>query len=85
MWRIEKPTEGGSLEIKNNVFCNAPFGAAVYSIISEDAEAQMHFKNNVYFTENPELLIHFGGKDYKSLDGFAEKDAVYKEREELKL
>jgi len=48
LWRIKKPTEGGSLLISGNRFDSAPVGAAVYSIISPEAEAQIDLKDNVY-------------------------------------
>lgn len=85
LWRVENPSEGGSLEVKNNIFCNAPFGAAIYSIISPEAEKQIDFEGNTYYTENPELLNRLGGKDYRSFDEYEEKGAVYKTRAELKL
>lgn len=47
LWRIDEPTEGGRLEIKNNIFQDAPVGSAIYSIISPAAEAQMELHNNV--------------------------------------
>lgn len=85
LWRVENSTEGGSLEVKNNVFCNAPFGAAVYSIISEKAENQIIFEGNTYYTENPDLLNRLHGINYKSFDEYKENAAVYKSREELGL
>ena len=64
LWRIEKATEGGSLEIKNNIFDNSPIGAAIYSIISKEAEAQITLSGNTYYTENKELLNRYGGQNY---------------------
>ena len=69
LWRIPKATEGGALTISDNVFGNAPVGAAIYSIISPEAEAQITLDNNVY-TENPVLLNRFGGVDYNDLDAY---------------
>lgn len=34
LWRIQEQTDGGRLEMKNNILYNAPYGAAIYSIIS---------------------------------------------------
>ncbi len=48
LWRIEKGSEGGNLSITNNRFGPAPVGAAVYSIISPEAEAQITLEDNVY-------------------------------------
>ena len=47
LWRIDEPTDEGRLEIKNNIFQDAPVGSAIYSIISPAAEAQMELKNNI--------------------------------------
>lgn len=69
LWRIPTATEGGSVEISGNVFGNAPVGAAVYSIISAEAEAQLTLENNIY-TQNPILLNRFGGKDYNDLETY---------------
>lgn len=48
LWRIENESDGGSLLINNNRFLDAPVGAAIYSIISSKAEAQISLKDNVY-------------------------------------
>ena len=63
LWRMEEPTEGGKLVITGNTFGPAPVGAAIYSIICPEAEAQMTLDNNRY-TANDILLNRFGGKDY---------------------
>ena len=47
LWRIDEPTDEGRLEIKNNIFQDAPVGSAIYSIISPAAEVQMELKNNI--------------------------------------
>ena len=61
-WRMEHASEGGSLTVRDNVFADAPNGAAVYSIIAPEAEAQLCFADNRY---EGEMLTaaHFGGKD----------------------
>ena len=69
LWRIPEATEGGSLDISDNEFGYAPVGAAIYSIISPDAEAQMTLDNNRY-TRNTVLLNRFGGVDYNDLDAY---------------
>lgn len=69
LWRIPTETENGSLLLENNVFGEAPVGAAIYSIISPKAEAQMTLKHNKY-TKNDVLLIRFGGTSYNSLDEY---------------
>ncbi len=69
LWRIPTPTDGGSLRIENNEFGSAPAGAAIYSIISPEAEAQMIIDRNVY-TEPSQLYVRFAGKDFHSLADF---------------
>ena len=63
LWRISEPSIGGGLEISGNEFGAAPEGAAIYSIISPEAEAQMTLTNN-RFSPNGNLL-HIGGKSRK--------------------
>lgn len=65
LWRIDGASENGSLVIARNAFESAPIGAAIYSIISPEAEAQMHVFDNTYDTENPDLLCHVGGISYR--------------------
>ena len=67
LWRIEHATEGGSLVIARNTFESAPIGAAIYSIIAPEAEAQMSVCDNTYNTENPDLLCHVGGISYNNM------------------
>lgn len=47
LWRVWEAPEGGSLLIADNIFENAPNGAAVYSIICPEAEAQVTFRGNI--------------------------------------
>ena len=72
LWRIEHASPGGSLEIKENYFGSAEAGAAVYSLISPEAEAQVHAKNNVYAPGAP-LLIHWGGENFTELEAYKAK------------
>ena len=67
LWRMLTPPEDGSLLIANNTFEDSPVGAAVYSIIPPEIEAQITFKNNTY-SDNCLLVAHFGGKDYTNKD-----------------
>lgn len=91
LWRIENADSSCGLEIKNNIFYNSPYGAAVYSIIDEKAENSVDFDNNLYYNENGELLVRWHGENYKAFDecsyidknGRSEKidiDAVVKKR-----
>ena len=66
------PTDGGGLFISDNVFGPSLVGAAVYSIISSTAEAQIMLRNNRY-TRNDRLLIRFGGVDYTDLADYQTK------------
>lgn len=59
MWRIENGSDGGSLTIKGNTFGPSPVGAAIYSIISKEAEEQVTFCNNTYTDPRP---IMWGGE-----------------------
>ena len=63
IWRIKGAGEG-SLEIKRNRFYNAPIGAAIFSMAPAEAHPELSVDENVYFTENPELLNYFDGKFY---------------------
>lgn len=69
LWRIDGASKGGSLVIRNNRFGAAPEGAAIYSIISPEAEAQISFENN-RFTPKGDLMIHLGGKSYPSFEDY---------------
>ena len=69
LWRIPEPTDGGSITISDNYFGSAPVGAAIYSIISAEAEKQITLQNNKY-TPNKTLLIFFGDKKYTELAEF---------------
>lgn len=85
MWRIPEAEKGGNLVIEDNFFGEAPVGAAVYSIISPEAEAQVKLNNNIY-TKNDTLLVRWGGEDFNDLDIYKAKtgqdrDSKYDENE----
>ena len=63
MWRIPHATAGGRLEFARNHFYDAT-GAAMYAIISPEADAQMDMHDNVYWTTNKTLFQYAGGKSY---------------------
>jgi len=69
LWQIPEPTEHGSLTICDNTFGPAPVGAAVYSLISPEAEEQVTLTNNSY-TPNDTLLLFFGDRTYTELADF---------------
>ena len=62
--------ESGSLEIKGNKFYNAPYGAAIFAMASDDAIAQMSIDENEYFSENRELCNYFNGRFYKDFEAY---------------
>ena len=72
LWRIPHATDGGSLVIEDNIFGEAPVGAAIYSIISKEAEAQMVIDNNQY-TRNDVLLNRFGEENFSDLELYKSK------------
>ena len=66
LWRIDETTEGGKIEIKNNIFASSPYGAAIYSIICKEAEDQIELEGNIYCeSEKDELVARWHGKNYK--------------------
>jgi len=69
LWRI-KNDEGGCLEMKRNCFWNAPIGAAIFSMTTEEQEKQLIVDENQYFTENPELLNYFRGTFYRNFEEY---------------
>lgn len=74
LWRINNPTKDGGLEIKNNIFYNAPYGAAIYSIASENAEKQVRLEDNTYYTENRENICRWNGKNYSDFKDYSRYD-----------
>lgn len=87
LWRIEDSDINEKLVMKENVFYNAPYGAAIYSIISENAEKQIDLDGNIYYTENKELLNRLFGRNYKNFDEYRsiEKNARYEKVDIEKL
>lgn len=73
LWRIEAE-KCGYLEIKNNIFYNAPYGAAIYSIIAKESEDLTELEGNIYYTENKELLNRWNGKNFTSFDEYKESE-----------
>lgn len=78
IWRIPAATEGGSLVMEQNIFGNAPQGAAVYSTAAPSAEAQILMRQNLYRMEKRAFFCRFGGKNYKDFEEYrneTKKDA----------
>lgn len=63
IWRMPESTPGGVIEVRNNRFGCAPYGAHVYSIVSPEAEAQFVFDGNLYDSDNVLLPMRWGGED----------------------
>lgn len=61
-WRICEASETAKFLIKGNIFQNAPYGAAIYSIISETAEEKLIFTGNHYDMEQCEMIAWLEGK-----------------------
>jgi len=48
LWRINNPTENGGIKIENNIFGDAIYGKAIYSIIDNESMKQLIIENNEY-------------------------------------
>jgi len=48
LWKMTEPTANGKIKIENNIFGNAVYGKAIYSIIDKEAEKQIIISNNEY-------------------------------------
>lgn len=68
VWRINKVTDGGSLEITHNTMCDDPLGATVFSLAAPEPEEQLTINFNRYFGEKNGLVFRFGGEDYYSYE-----------------
>ena len=64
LWRIENPSEGGSLTVSGNVFASAPVGAAVFSLAGAAAEEQLRIDENAYDFSRMMLISRIGGREY---------------------
>lgn len=65
IWRMNHGTEGGCISIRNNVFGTSPYGAAIYSIVHPDAEAQILRSGNVY-EKSEGLLVRWNGENFSA-------------------
>lgn len=67
IWRMAKqnPDPEAKLEIKGNIFYDAPVGAAIYSFILDEPEKQFDFDNNVYYTTSKKMINRHGEINYK--------------------
>lgn len=68
VWRINKVTDGGSLEITHNTMCDDPLGATIFSLAAPEPEEQLSINFNRYYSEHNGLVFRFGGEDYFSYE-----------------
>ena len=65
IWRIEPGTQPGAVYIRHNVFEEAPYGSAIYSIIAPEDESRFVLDHNRYRQTTGTNLVHWGGCDYR--------------------
>jgi hypothetical protein len=68
IWRIDLPDKMGPIYIRNNIFYEAPHGAAVYSIIDPKDEKHLVLDNNCYWQTTGNILCRLNGKEYRPDD-----------------
>jgi hypothetical protein len=64
IWLIGKDTQKGKVYIRNNIFNEAPNGAAIYSIIDPGDEKQFVIENNCYRQKKGSILMRMNNKLY---------------------
>jgi hypothetical protein len=64
IWRMEDKLQKGNIYIRNNIFYEAPYGAAIYSIIDSKTEEKFIINNNHYFQKSGDLLNRLDDKLY---------------------
>jgi hypothetical protein len=65
IWRIDPDTQPGRVTIRHNLFVEAPYGSAIYSIIDSADERRFVLDGNGYSQTTGTHLIHFGGQSYR--------------------
>lgn len=68
IWLIKKGTQNSNVFIRNNIFYEAPNGAAIYSIIDPRDEKQLVIDNNCYWQTKGNLLVFMNFKRYSNLN-----------------
>ncbi len=83
-WRIPRAKGDETVSVRNNLFCNAPYGAAVYSLMGQEAEERVELEGNVYHTQNSDLICRWHAVDYRSYEEFAflDPDSAWVEADE---
>ncbi len=86
LWRIPQAKGDETVTVRNNLFYNAPYGAAIYSLMGQDAEEGVKLERNVYYTQNSELICRWHAIDYRSYEEFAvwDQDSAQAEAEEAR-
>ncbi|MBN8217777.1 MAG: right-handed parallel beta-helix repeat-containing protein [Spirochaetes bacterium] len=64
IWRIEAGTQPGAVYLRHNIFHEAPYGAALYSIIPPEEERKFIVDGNLYWQSSGTLLNRFAGEDF---------------------
>lgn len=70
LWRIPEGTPEADFEISENVFFDAPYGAAIYSIIAKEAEEQTKIDRNLYYMKEKVMLNRYFGEDFDSFAAY---------------
>ena len=68
IWHIDPGTQPGNVYIRHNIFSEAPYGAAIYSIIDPADERKFVIDHNCYWQTTGTLLIHMAGRSYSPSD-----------------
>jgi hypothetical protein len=68
IWRMDWPDKMGPIYIRNNIFYEAPHGAAVYSIVSPEYERNLVIDHNCYRQTTGDMLCRLNGKAYRPSD-----------------
>ncbi|MBQ2881580.1 MAG: hypothetical protein IJE40_04880 [Clostridia bacterium] len=68
IWKINRITDGGSLELTHNTMCEGPLGATIFSLAAPEPEEQVSINFNRYYTENEGPVFRYGGESYFSYE-----------------
>ena len=76
IWRMKGGVSRGDVYIRNNIFCDAEYGAAIYSVSASDCddgitredERNLIIDNNCYWQTKGDLLIRMLGRNYSPGD-----------------
>jgi Right handed beta helix region len=65
IWHVDPKTQPGHVYIRHNIFTQAPYGSAIYSIIDPADEQKFILDHNLYWQTAGEMLIHMTGRSYR--------------------